>query len=122
MGAKFDSCRFSKAKQTEALEKANAAVEKAAQTLDDNRRDKSSARNIDDLEKDVEKKGAIVKRIEKEIENRKNVERMIEVVKVNMKQAVPYRRMPYEQKRYGVRNLQTKSLVFTPQTIEFFML
>ena len=84
-------------KQTEALEKANAAVEKAAQTLDDNRRDKSSARNIDDLEKDVEKKGAIVKRIEKEIENRKNVERMIEVVKVNMKQAVPYRRMPYNK-------------------------
>ena len=82
---------------SQALEKANAAVEKAARTLEDNKRDKLSARNIADLEKDVEKKQSIVKRIETDIENRKNIERMIEVVKVNLKEAVPYRRMPYEQ-------------------------
>ena len=87
----------SETKQAEALEKANAAVEKAARTLEDNKRDKLSARNIVDLEKDVEKKQSIVKRIETDIENRKNIERMIEVVKVNLKEAVPYRRMPYEQ-------------------------
>ena len=79
-------------KQTEALEKANAAVE-AAQTLDDNRRDKSSTQNIDNL-----------KKVEKRRNNRKTTEkvkiekilRMMELVKINMKQLFHINR-PYDK-------------------------
>ena len=85
-------------KQEDALRKADGEWQKAIGLLNFTKADTSSGRDIGELEKDIAKKEKVVMKLKLEIKSRENLEKIIEEVKANLQNAVPYRRLPFEQR------------------------